>query len=115
MTAAPALDGVLSVMIPAFNEERTLELILKHVLERPEVDEVIAVDDGSTDGTWAIMSRCAERDSRVRVFRQEKNKGKLAALRRAITESRLPCAALQDAHTRHDALPAPAVRLRHRG
>jgi glycosyl transferase family 2 len=47
--------GSLSVMIPAFNEERTLELILKHVLEQPEVGEVIAVDDGSTDRTWAIM------------------------------------------------------------
>src|SRR5258708_37974378 len=70
MTAAPALDRVLSVMIPAFNAERTLELILKHVLERPAVGEVIAVDAGATDATWAIMSRCAERASRVGVCRQ---------------------------------------------
>ncbi len=109
MTAAPALDGVLSVMIPAFNEERTLELILKHVLERPEVGEVIAVDDGSTDGTWAIMSRCAERDSRVRVFRQEKNQGKGAALRRAIAETRMPFALVQDADLEYDPRDYPTL------
>src|SRR5690348_435514 len=49
--------GVLSVIVPAFNEERTLEVILKHVLEQPEVGEIIVVDDGSTDNTWAIVSR----------------------------------------------------------
>jgi len=57
-----SLNRVVSVMIPAFNEERTLDVILNHVLERPEVGEVIAIDDGSSDGTWAIMSRFAERD-----------------------------------------------------
>ena len=66
MAAAPSLNRILSVMIPAYNEERTLEVILKHVLERPEVGEVVAVDDGSTDGTWAILTRCAEHDPRVR-------------------------------------------------
>ena len=109
MTAALALDRVLSVMIPAFNEERTLELILKHVLERPEVGEVIAVDDGSTDGTWAIMSRCAERDSRVRAFRQEKNQGKGAALRRAIAEARMPFALVQDADLEYDPRDYPTL------
>ena len=38
-------------MMPAFNEERTVEIILAHVLDRPEVGEVIVVDDGSTDRT----------------------------------------------------------------
>ena len=41
----------LSVM-PVFNEERTLEMILGHVLEQPAVGEVITVDDGSTDRSW---------------------------------------------------------------
>src|SRR5690242_13453661 len=109
MTAAPALDRVLSVMIPAYNEERTLELILKHVLERPEVGEVIAVDDGSTDGTWAIMSRCAERDARIRAFRQETNQGKGAALRRAIAEARMPFALVQDADLEYDPRDYPTL------
>jgi len=70
------LNRTLSVMIPAFNEERTLEVILNRVLERPEVGEVIAVDDGSTDGTWTILSRFAERDRRVRALRQERNQAR---------------------------------------
>jgi len=99
----------LSVMIPAFNEERTLELILKHVLERPEVGELIAVDDGSTDGTWAIMSRFAARDPRVRAFRLETNQGKGAALRRAIAEIRMPFAVVQDADLEYDPRDYPTL------
>ena len=104
-----SLNQVLSVMIPAFNEERTLDVIMKHVLEQPEVGEVIAVDDGSTDGTWAIMSRFAERDRRVRAFRQEANRGKGAALRRAIAEIRKPFALVQDADLEYDPRDYPTL------
>jgi glycosyltransferase involved in cell wall biosynthesis len=101
--------GSLSVMIPAFNEERTLELILKHVLEQPEVGEVVAVDDGSTDGTWAIMSRFASQDPRVRAFRLEANQGKGAALRRAVEEVRMPFALVQDADLEYDPRDYPTL------
>ena len=104
-----SVNRVLSVMIPAFNEERTLEVILEHVLERPEVGEVIAVDDGSSDGTWTIMSRFAERDTRVRAFRQESNRGKGAALRRAIAEIRMPYALVQDADLEYDPRDYPSL------
>jgi len=104
-----SVNRVLSVMIPAFNEERTLEVILEHVLERPEVGEVIAVDDGSSDGTWTIMSRFAERDTRVRAFRQESNCGKGAALRRAISEIRMPYALVQDADLEYDPRDYPSL------
>ncbi len=92
----------LSVMIPVFNEERTLEIILAHVLEQPEVGEVIAVDDGSTDRSWEVLSRTAAADKRVRAFRQEVNRGKGAALRRAISELRMPFALVQDADLEYD-------------
>jgi len=101
--------GSLSVMIPAFNEERTLEVILNHVLEQPEVGEVIAVDDGSTDGTWAIMSRFAGKEPRVRAFRLEANQGKGAALRRAVEEVRMPFALVQDADLEYDPRDYPTL------
>src|SRR5207245_7585368 len=104
-----SLNRVLSVMIPAFNREPTHDSIRNLVLERPEVGEVIAVDDGSTDGTWAIISRFAEREPRVRAFRQEANHGKGAALRRAIAEVRMPFAVVQDADLEYDPRDYPTL------
>jgi dolichol-phosphate hexosyltransferase len=107
MTMSP--DGVLSVMMPIYNEERTLATILGHVLERPEVGEVLAVDDGSRDRSWEILTQIAERDPRVRTFRQTENAGKGAALRRAIAELRHPFALVQDADLEYDPRDYPAL------
>src|SRR5438874_1252599 len=107
--AAVNLNRVLSVMIPAFNEERTLGVMLKHVLDQPEVGEVVAVDDGSTDGTWAIMARYSETDPRVRSYRLDVNQGKGAALRRAISEVRMPYAVVQDADLEYDPRDYPTL------
>jgi glycosyltransferase involved in cell wall biosynthesis len=102
-------EPILSVMMPAFNEERTIEIILDHVLDRPEVGEVIVVDDGSTDRTWEIVGRVASRDPRVRPFRQTVNQGKGAALRRAISELQMPFALVQDADLEYDPRDYPAL------
>jgi len=88
--------------MPAYNEERTIAIILQHVLERPEVGEVIVVDDGSKDNTWKIVTDIAAKDSRVRPLRQEVNQGKGAALRRAVSELRMPFALVQDADLEYD-------------
>jgi glycosyltransferase involved in cell wall biosynthesis len=102
-------DGVLSVMMPVFNEERTLETIIGHVLDRPEVGELIAVDDASTDRSWEILTRLAGRDSRLRPFRLDVNQGKGAALRRAVVELRLPFALVQDADLEYDPRDYPIL------
>ncbi|MFI5282716.1 MAG: glycosyltransferase family 2 protein [Candidatus Dormibacterales bacterium] len=94
--------AVLSVMMPIYNEEQTLPVILHHVLSHPEVGEVIAVDDCSTDRTWEILQEIAGADPRVRPFRQNRNQGKGAALRRAIGELRFPFALVQDADLEYD-------------
>jgi glycosyltransferase involved in cell wall biosynthesis len=102
-------NAVLSVMMPAYNEERTIGVILGHVLKRPEVGEVIVVDDGSTDGTWQIVLQLAGRDKRIRAFRQEANQGKGVALRRAIGELKMPFAVVQDADLEYDPRDYPSL------
>ena len=103
------MKRLLSVMMPVYNEERTLELMLSHVLSRPEVGEVIAVDDGSTDDTWSILSRIAARDARLRPIKQDVNRGKGAALRRAVGELRMPFALVQDADLEYDPRDYPQL------
>ena len=102
-------DGILSVMMPIYNEERTLRTILRHVLARPEVGEVIAVDDGSKDASWEILNEVAAADPRIRPFRQEVNGGKGVALKRAISELRLPYALVQDADLEYDPHDYPTL------
>ncbi len=73
----------LSFLIPAFNEESTIDDVLRRVAELDLDKQVIVVDDGSTDGTGKILERWeAGGDGRL-VIRQP-NRGKGAAVRAAI-------------------------------
>ena len=82
--AAPAMRSV-SVFFPAFNEEAIIEKTVRDALEAltplTEDVEVIVVDDGSSDGTAAVVERLAAEDGRVRLVRHEHNRGYGAALR----------------------------------
>lgn len=77
----------LSLILPVYNGERTLEATLTG-LDRPAFPyELLAVDDGSTDGTPAILARLAERDPALRLLTQE-NAGPAAARNLALKEAR---------------------------
>lgn len=80
----------LSVVIPAFNEERrlgpSLERILTYLERRGAGFEILVADDGSRDATGAVAAGFAARG--VRVLRAEANQGKGAALRRGVLASR---------------------------
>ena len=89
----------VAVLIPAYNEEKTLAEILTKVLALPFVAEVIVVDDGSADRTLEIARSFA--DPRMKVFTQ-KNAGKSAAIRQAVSQATAPICIVQDADLEYD-------------
>lgn len=87
----------VSVIVPVFNAEAYLEACLNSALTQSLREiEVLCVDDGSTDSSPEILRRLAEKDARVRVFRQE-NARQGAARNRALDEARGACVAFLDA------------------
>ncbi|BCX48301.1 glycosyl transferase [Haloferula helveola] len=111
MNPVPIPDRCLGVVIPVYNEEKTLHLIVQKVLSRPEVGELVMVDDCSKDGTWQTMQRLSEGDERIRIFRHEVNRGKGAALRTGFAEVRSELLIIQDADLEYDPDEYPKLLL----
>jgi glycosyltransferase involved in cell wall biosynthesis len=103
----------LSILIPVYNERTVAERSISGVLAAPLPEdierELIIVDDCSTDGTWAILERLAASFPQIRLFRHEKNAGKGAAVRTAISHAAGDFAIIQDADLEYD--PAEYPRL----
>ena len=100
---SPALpdDFLLTVVMPVYNEERTLEQIVDAVLAEPTPKELVLIDDGSTDASRAILRRLAEREG-VRVLLHEHNLGKGAALSTGFGAARGDVVVVQDADLEYD-------------
>jgi glycosyltransferase involved in cell wall biosynthesis len=88
-------------VIPAYNEEATLEEIVRRVERVPVDKEIIVVDDCSQDGTAQIAQKL-EAAGRIRFLRHERNQGKGAALRTGFREARGDMVIVQDADLEYD-------------
>lgn len=98
----PLPDLRLSVVIPAYNEEATLEYVIRKVLKQSCVYEVIVVDDASTDDTFVIATRLSEAEPKVKAFQHKKNGGKGAAMQTGFAEVTGDVAMIQDADLEYD-------------
>lgn len=94
-------NGKLSLVIPAWNEEAVIAQAVDEALEAlariTQFFEIIIVDDGSTDGTAAIVQEIAEQYPAVRLVRLSENRGYGAALRAGFEAARYELVAFTDA------------------
>jgi glycosyltransferase involved in cell wall biosynthesis len=93
----------VSIVVPAYNEQRTIGSVLGSVLKAiPDVHEIIVVDDGSKDKTAQIAKDLAGTEPRIRVLELSKNQGKTAALKRGFAASIGDVVIVQDADFEYD-------------
>jgi glycosyltransferase involved in cell wall biosynthesis len=100
---------LISIVVPAFDEERTIAEVLRRVSALPMRKEIIVVDDGSRDRTAAIVQELLGELADVRLIVEPRNAGKGSAVRRGIRETAGDVVVIQDADLEYD--PADLATL----
>lgn len=102
----------LSIIIPVYNEKKTIEEILKQVMavKIPKINkEIIIVDDKSTDGTREILKKIKKRHPRLRIIYHSQNQGKGAAVRMGFQNANGDILLVQDADLEYDPHDIPKL------
>jgi glycosyltransferase involved in cell wall biosynthesis len=100
---------VLSVVIPAYNEERTLHYVVEKVLRIPNLLEIVLVNDASIDQTPQIADALAARYPQVLAIHHPRNKGKTEALKTGFQHTRGAIVIVQDADLEYDPEEIPSL------
>src|SRR4051795_2125718 len=99
----------LSVIVPAYNEAATIEQTLRALADQGFDAEILVVDDGSSDGTQALVEGLESEISGLRLIRHERNQGKGAAVRTGITASTGEVVVIQDADLEYNPRDLPTL------
>jgi glycosyltransferase involved in cell wall biosynthesis len=102
----------LSAVVACFNEEATIATLLGRVLNADTLGlklDIIVVDDGSTDRSRDIVEQIARRDSRLRLLKHARNRGKGAALHTGIAAAEGDIVLIQDADLEYDPVEYPRL------
>lgn len=92
----------LSIIMPVYNEENTVEEVAAAVLRQESVHELVVVDDCSSDATGRCLEGIAKNDPRVKVLRHKTNQGKGAALQTGFKHAQGDVVGVQDADLEYD-------------
>jgi len=106
---ASAVDAQLSVVIPAYNEERTLSQVVEKVLRLECVQQVVIVNDCSSDRTAAIADALAAQHPQVTVCHHAKNQGKTESLKTGFQRTTGAIVIVQDADLEYDPEEIPSL------
>jgi glycosyltransferase involved in cell wall biosynthesis len=95
-------NAILSVVVPAYNEQETIETVIEALIDVPYLLEIVVVNDGSKDRTGDILDRLVQKYPIITAIHHSVNQGKTAALKNGFKATQGEIVIVQDADLEYD-------------